>query len=93
MFARARITVKGKVQGVFYRAFTQRSALNLGLKGWVRNLPNGDVEILCEGDKERIEDLIKKLWEGPPLSNVKDVVVEWDEYEYKSEFRDFTIKH
>ncbi|HIH39972.1 MAG TPA: acylphosphatase [Halobacteria archaeon] len=91
MFARARIIVKGKVQGVFYRAFTQRSALRLGLKGWVRNLPNGDVEVLCEGEKESIEELIKELWEGPPLSKVKDVTISWEDY--KSEFRDFTIKH
>jgi len=91
MLARARIIVIGRVQGVFYRSFTQKSALKIGLKGWVRNLPNGDVEVLCDGEKENIEKLIKELWEGPPLSKVKDVLVEWKEY--KPEFRDFTIKY
>ncbi|BDC35435.1 acylphosphatase [Candidatus Methanoliparum sp. LAM-1] len=91
MFARAKIIVQGKVQGVFYRVFTQKNALKLGLKGWTRNLPNGDVEIICEGDKESIEELIKKLWEGPPLSKVDNVEICWEEY--KSEFKDFTIKY
>jgi len=91
MFARAKIIVKGKVQGVFYRAFTQKNALKLGLKGWTRNLPNGDVEIICEGDKESIKELIKKLWRGPPLSKVDNVEIYWEEY--KSEFKDFTIKY
>jgi acylphosphatase len=89
MKARAHILISGRVQGVFYRDNTRRWASSMGLSGWVRNLPDGRVEVLVEGEKDtikRLEDLLKK---GPPLSRVEEVRIEWGEY--KGEFMDFWI--
>ncbi|MBN1870715.1 MAG: acylphosphatase [Candidatus Omnitrophica bacterium] len=58
---RAHIIFSGRVQGVGFRFTVQRLALTLGLKGWVRNLPNGSVEVLVEGAKQRIEELCRKI--------------------------------
>jgi len=86
---RANIVVSGRVQGVFYRAHTQREAALLGLAGWVRNLNNGRVEILVEGDREKVDGLIAAVKEGPPMSHVEDVDVSW--LEYQGEFEEFEI--
>ena len=91
MKKRAHIFVSGRVQGVFFRDHTQRLANSLNLTGWVRNLRDGRVEVLAEGDKENIEDLIKGLKQGPPLARVKKVDVEWGDY--KGEFEDFRITY
>lgn len=61
----AHILVTGMVQGVGFRATAQQKALQLGLNGWVKNLPNGDVELLAEGPEEKIDQLIESLKEGP----------------------------
>jgi len=91
MKARARIVVSGRVQGVFFRDHTQRWASSLDLTGWVRNLRDGRVEALAEGDKEKIEELISRLEEGPPLAHVENVEVSWEDY--KGEFGDFRITY
>ena len=77
MDTEAHITVSGRVQGVFFRMYTQREANSLNLKGWVRNLPNGNVEIVAQGQKEDIERLIKWCRKGPPLAQVNNVEVQW----------------
>jgi len=89
MKARAHIFVSGRVQGVFFRDHTQRWASSLKLTGWVRNMYDGRVEVLAEGEKEKIEDLINKLKAGPPMAHVEEVDVSWEEY--KGEFKDFRI--
>lgn len=89
MNARANIFVSGLVQGVFFRDHTQRWATSLNLTGWVRNLRDGRVEVLAEGDKEKIEELISRLKGGPPLSQVDRVDARWEEY--RGEFEDFRI--
>jgi acylphosphatase len=89
MKARARILITGKVQGVFYRDHTRRWASSMGLSGWVRNLADGRVETLVEGEKEIIQDLERKLKKGPPLSRVENVHTEWEDY--IGEFFDFRI--
>jgi len=91
MKARARIVVSGRVQGVFFRDHTRRWASSLNLTGWVRNLSDGRVEALAEGDKEDIEKLAAKLQEGPPLAHVDNVEVEWEDY--KGDFKDFRITY
>ncbi len=68
---RLRILVSGVVQGVGFRAFTERLAQSYGLRGWVRNLPDGRVEILAEGDEEVLFHFVKDLWKGPRLSKVE----------------------
>lgn len=69
------ILVHGKVQGVFYRKYTQKEAIKLFLTGWVRNLPNGSVEIVAEGPLSALHSLEKWCYQGSPKSNVKEVVV------------------
>ena len=80
VMARARLFIDGRVQGVFYRAFTREVAHSLGLKGWVRNLGDGRVEALFEGDKKSIERAIRECYSGPPGSRVSDIEVQWEEY-------------
>ena len=67
---RFRIFVSGLVQGVGFRAYTRRVAESLGLSGWVRNLPDGRVEILAEGEEEILCHFVKEVWKGPRLSRV-----------------------
>jgi acylphosphatase len=76
-----RLTIKGRVQGVYYRDSTRSKALELGLRGWVRNLPNGDVEALIVGEKAKIRSMIDWAWDGPPMAIVRDVIVV-DEKQY-----------
>ncbi|MBS1762700.1 MAG: acylphosphatase [Bacteroidetes bacterium] len=69
------IIVKGKVQGVFFRASAKRAAEDLNLNGWVKNLPDGNVEILISGDKPQIEEFIKWCHAGPENARVKEIIV------------------
>ena len=89
--ARAHVFFSGTVQGVFFRAFTREVANELGLGGWVRNLYDGRVEALFEGDRVQVEEAIKRCSQGPPGAKVDDVDVEWKEY--RGEGGDFTIRH
>lgn len=85
----AHIFVLGLVQGVGFRRFIQKKARELGLLGWVKNLPDGRVEILAQGKNENIENLIKIAEKGNIFSDVKDVVVNWEKSQ--ENFSDFTI--
>ena len=71
------LIISGKVQGVFYRASCQETAQRLGLTGWVRNLPDGSVEVLAQGEKEKIEKLIEWCRKGPDGAKVSGVEMEW----------------
>jgi acylphosphatase len=66
-------TIKGRVQGVFFRDSTRREAVELGLTGYAINLPSGDVEVLACGDPDAITQLEAWLRRGPPLSRVESV--------------------
>ncbi len=70
---RIRATVSGRVQGVGFRYFVSRQAQELDLVGYVRNCPDGDVEVVAEGPPEKIEELRSRLWKGPALSKVANV--------------------
>ena len=72
---RAHIYVSGRVQGVYFRRDTVNEALLLGLKGWVRNLPDRRVEAVAEGEEEGVEEFIRWCHEGPPLAIVRGVEV------------------
>ncbi len=65
-----RVVVSGRVQGVWYRAWTEQQARALGLDGWVRNRRDGTVEAVLAGEAEVVESMIRALWEGPPLAQV-----------------------
>lgn len=71
-----RYRVRGRVQGVGYRAFVAEAARAEGLGGWVTNLPDGSVEAWAEGDAEALARLEWRLWQGPPLARVEDVATE-----------------
>ena len=71
---------RGRVQGVFFRTFVQHHARQLGIYGFVRNLPDGSVEVWAEGEETQLEILAGYLRIGPPASDVKEVVTKWSEY-------------
>lgn len=68
-----RCVIDGRVQGVFYRASTYDHAIKLGVQGWVRNLPDGRVESLVQGDAERVNQMIDWFWKGSAYSDVISV--------------------
>lgn len=74
------IIVHGRVQGVYYRAFTETTVKPLGITGYVRNLPQGTVEINAEGNRKSLEKLIGFLQQGPPNSMVTQLEVTWSDY-------------
>ena len=76
---RARLLIEGRVQGVFYRAFTRNVALKLGLQGWVRNNADGRVEAVFEGDRQLIEQAVQECRRGPFGAKVTDMRLSWDE--------------
>ena len=84
--------VHGRVQGVYFRAFVRDRAEALGLKGYVRNLSGGNtIEVAAEGDKAKLEELLKHLNTGPSRARVDQVDVEWPEY--TGRFKDFQLKY
>ena len=84
---RAHVFVSGIVQGVGYRFATLDAAKQMGVSGWVRNLPDNRVEAVFEGTKAAIENMIRWCHEGPPAAVVKDVVVEYEEPKGIQEFQ------
>ena len=70
-------TIAGRVQGVGYRYFAARAARGLGLSGYVRNLPDGTVEVAASGDRTSLETLAELLEEGPPGAMVESVKLDW----------------
>ncbi len=73
MSSTVRVVVSGRVQGVWYRAWTEQQARALGLDGWVRNRRDGTVEAVLSGAPEVVEKMIQALWDGPPLAKVAAV--------------------
>jgi len=67
--------VRGRVQGVGFRYFTQREAIALGVTGWVRNLDDGRVEVFGQGSEAEVDTLQGRLWQGPRWAEVRDVEV------------------
>jgi len=85
------VVVSGRVQGVFFRSETQDEALRHGLTGWVRNLPDGRVEAVFEGEKDMVDRLIEFCRRGPPGGRVTRVEVAWEKY--TGEFKSFSIRY
>jgi acylphosphatase len=82
-----RMIVKGKVQGVYYRASAKKSADQLGIKGWAKNLPDSSVEIIAVGSESALQKFTTWCWQGPPGASVKEVVTEVIPDEWFSGFR------
>lgn len=87
---RAHIFIEGRVQGVFYREWALRQAQGLRLTGWVRNLADGRVEVVAEGQKSKLVKLIELIKEGPRLAKVEQIDVNWEKA--TGEFEEFSIR-
>jgi acylphosphatase len=90
MKVRARVIVAGWVQGVFFRSETRRLANAYGVTGWVRNLEDGRVEAVFEGEEESVKRLVEFCRKGPPAARVDNVDVSWERY--SGSFDDFQIR-
>ena len=77
---RARVLVSGRVQGVFFRSETRYEAEKRGIKGWIRNLPDGKVEAVFEGEEKSVREIIEFCKRGPPGAKVTKVDVTWESY-------------
>lgn len=88
---RAHVLISGHVQGVFYRTSTQRQANAGGVRGWVRNLPDGQVEALFEGHQTAVERLVAWCRIGPDNAYVTDVNVRYEAY--RAEFTSFSVRY
>lgn len=87
---RVHIRISGRVQGVAFRYYARNMANRLGIKGWIRNLPDGDVEVVIEGMKNRIVQMISWCKKGPNLAIVENVKI--DRQPYAGEFQQFNIR-
>ena len=87
---RAHLLISGRVQGVAFRYYAQDIAQSLEIKGWVRNCWNGKVEIVMEGEEEKVEQLINWCYRGPGSAIVEKVDIKWEKY--RGEFNSFSIR-
>lgn len=85
----SKITINGTVQGIFFRNFAKENADKLNLKGFVRNLEDGDVEVFVEGEKDNIPKLIELLKKGPAYSQIRNIKVE--ERKWSGDLKEFKI--
>jgi acylphosphatase len=88
---RAQVIIHGLVQGVFFRASTREEAVRLGVGGWVRNLPDGTVQALFEGENKKVEEIIGWCHRGPSGARVSKVEIAWEPY--KGEYKHFDIRY
>lgn len=90
-YLRAQVIIHGLVQGVAFRAYTRSQATALGVKGWVRNLPDGTVEALFEGEKKKVEEMLAWCRQGPSGARVMQVDITREPY--RGEFKQFDIRY
>jgi acylphosphatase len=89
--ARAHLFIFGRVQGVFFRSQTKNKADINGVKGWIRNLPDGGVEAVFEGEKEAVQKLVDFCKQGPFGARVAKIDFEWEPY--SGMFENFGIRY
>ena len=87
---RVHLTIEGQVQGVFFRASTLQEAKRLSVKGWVRNCPDGSVEVMAEGSRKKIVEMIQWCHQGPARARVHNVQLYWENHQ--GVFDSFSIK-
>lgn len=87
---RAHVWVKGRVQGVGFRAYVEAIAQQTGVTGWVRNVGYDEVEAVAEGTREKVEQFVELMKQGPRASRVDESRIEWEES--TGEFREFGVK-
>lgn len=86
---RATVRIRGLVQGVNFRYFTRRTALEHNLSGWVQNLPNGDVEAVFEGREADVRKVLDWCRQGPSAAEVDEILIDWEDY--RGEFNGFDV--
>lgn len=86
-----KILISGRVQMVGFRYFTVRAAKGLNIKGYVKNLPSGEVEIVASGGKEKLEELIQTVRRGPPAADVQGVKIDRS-FKTEENFEDFDVR-
>lgn len=84
-----RFLITGTVQGIFFRQFCKEEATKLGLRGYVRSLESGEIEVLVEGSRESIDSLFEVLKKGPPHAQIRKIAIE--EKKWTGNFKDFSI--
>ena len=89
--ARVHVWIEGRVQGVFFRAATRDEAQARGLSGWVRNLPDGRVEAVFEGDRQVVENMLVWCRKGPPYAYVDQIDIDWQPCQ--GDLADFRVVH
>ena len=88
--SRAKVIVKGIVQGVNFRYYFQRQAAKFNITGWVKNLPDGSVAAVFEGDEQDVEAMVQWCRRGPPSAHVTELIPQPEEY--RGEFSSFSVK-
>jgi acylphosphatase len=88
---RAHIFASGKVQGVFYREGARKKAEKLGVSGWIKNLPDGRVEAVFEGNQPQVEEMIDWARKGPFWAKIEALDVAWEDF--RGEFSGFEIRY
>ena len=87
---RVHLLIFGRVQGVCFRYYTQDIAQSLGINGWVKNCWDGKVEVLMEGEEDKLKELIDWCYGGPRSAVVEKIDIKWEKY--KGEFNSFSIR-
>jgi len=77
---RAHVIISGDVQGINFRYYTRQKATSLGLRGWVRNLPTGDVEAVFEGEEDKVKEILQWCKKGPTFARVEGVKIDYSNY-------------
>jgi acylphosphatase len=91
MKVRAHVFISGRVQGVFFRSETRHKAIELGVRGWIRNLPDGKVEAIFEGEEKSVKEIIEFCKRGPVGARVTSVNVIWESY--SGQFVNFDVRY
>jgi acylphosphatase len=89
MKARAHVFITGIVQGVLFRESARKEAISRGVAGWIRNLDDGQVEAVFEGEKDRVNEVVMWCYTGPSYAKVQNVKLDWEDY--TGEFTSFVI--
>ena len=91
MKIRVHVFLSGRVQGVFFRLTAKEWADELGIKGWIRNLHDGRVEAVIEGEEEKVNEMLELMRKGPSFALVENIEIQIEEF--KNEFKDFRIRY
>ena len=87
------IRISGRVQGVGFRHFTKQNARRLNLNGWVKNLPDGDVEVVLVGKEESMLEMLEELKKGPSVARVDDFKIDESSEKLNETFSGFSVRH